>query len=123
MITAKEAWVIYAKYVSGWRAVSDKERRQIATEIIDENAQYSSPILELGGIESMIARMSKFQEEFPGGYFEIGGASAHHDVALLTWIIMKADGTEFARGHDQMRVSPEGKILSMTTFAPPITEI
>jgi hypothetical protein len=45
--------------------------------------------------------MATFHKDFPGGHFEIGGVSAHHNVALLVWVIIQADGKEFARGGDR----------------------
>lgn len=120
MVTNREAWDIYERYLQPWKPIEHDKRVALAMDIIAEDARYSSPILESGGRDSMIARMGAFQTQFPGGHIEIGDVSAHHDVALLTWIIVQADGTEFARGHDQMRVSPEGKIVSITTFAPPV---
>lgn len=121
-MTNEEAWAIYENYLQAWKPISDERRKALATESIAEDAQYSSPILQAGGRDSMIQRMSAFQEQFPGGRFEIGDVSAHHDVALLTWILVQADGTVFAKGHDQMRVSSEGKIVGMTTFAPPVSK-
>jgi hypothetical protein len=122
VITNQEAWAIYERYLQAWKPISDEQRIALATDIIAEDAQYSSPILEAGGRNSMIERMSAFQKQFPGGHIEIGDVSAHHDVALLTWIIVQADGTVFAKGHDQMRVSSAGKIVSVITFAPPVSK-
>ena len=122
VMTNQEAWAIYEKYVQAWKPISDEQRLALATDIIAEDAHYSTPILQAGGRSSMIERMSAFQKQFPGGHFEIGDVSAHHDVALLTWILVKADGTVFAKGHDQMRVSPAGKIVSIITFAPPVSK-
>jgi hypothetical protein len=120
VITNQEAWAIYEKYVQAWNPISDEQRIALATDIIAEDAQYSSPILQAGGRNSLIERMSAFQKQFPGGHFEIGDVSAHHDVALLTWILVQADGTVFAKGHDQIRVSSAGKIVSLITFAPSV---
>jgi hypothetical protein len=33
-------------------------------------------------------------------------------------MLVRADGTVFAKGHDQIRVSQEGKIVSLITFPP-----
>ena len=70
----------------------------------------------------MIEDMATFQSKFPGGHFDVGDVSAHHDVALLTWVLIQPDGKEVARGHDQLRVSPEGKIASIVTFAPSVPQ-
>lgn len=122
MITNQEAWKLYEVYVGGWKAISEEERAKIADEVLSEHFQYSTPQHELGGRETVIEDMAVFQKNFPGGRFDVGDVSAHHDVALLTWVLVQADGTVFAKGHDQIRVSPEGKIVSLTTFAPPVSK-
>lgn len=121
-VTNQEAWAIYEKYTQAWKPISEELRRSLAFESIAEDARYSSPLLEEGGRESIIQRMSAFQEQFPGGRFDVGDVSAHHDVALLTWILVQGDGTVFAKGHDQIQVSAEGKIVRLITFAPPVSK-
>lgn len=118
VITNKEAWTIYQKYVSGWQAISDEERRNISSEIIAANAKYSTPQHKAGGRDNMMADMAAFQQRFPGGRFDIGDVSAHHDVALMTWVLVQGDGKIIVRGHDQIRISSEGKIINLITFAP-----
>ena len=123
MITNSDAWKLYEKYVQGWKAVSDEERRGITIDVISENAEYFTPQHESGDRETMIEDMAAFQKSFPGGRFDVGDVSAHHDVALLTWILVTADEKVVAKGHDQIRVSAEGKIVSLITFAPSISEV
>lgn len=122
MLTNQDAWKVYQKYVEGWKAISDEQRAKIAAEVIAEDAQYSTPRHESGGHATVIEDMADFQVRVPGGHFDIGDVSAHHDVALLTWVMVHADGTVLAKGHDQIRVSSEGKIVSLITFAPPVTK-
>ena len=121
MMTNQDAWSIYQKYVDGWRAIPDAERTKIAVEIIADNAEYVTPRHQTGGRTTIIEDMAAFQAKFPGGHFDIGDVSAHHDVALLTWVLVQADGTTVARGHDQIRVSADRKITSLITFAPSVT--
>ncbi len=40
----------------------------------------------------MIDDMAEFQKKFPEGHFDLGDVSAYHDVALLTWLLVQADG-------------------------------
>lgn len=119
-LTNADAWKIYSRYLEGWKAVPADQRKTIAASIVADNAQYSTPRHTTGGRDTMIEDMATFQKKFPGGHFEIGDVSAHDDVALLTWVLIQPDGKEFARGHDQIRVSPDGKIASIITFAPPV---
>ena len=120
IMTNEEASKLYETYVSAWKAVSAEERTRIANEVISDHVHYSTPRHEQGGRATIVEDMETFQSKFPGGHFEVGDVSAHHGAALLTWVLVQADGTVFARGHDEMRVSPDGKIVSLTTFAPSV---
>ena len=118
-ITNKDAWTIYEKYLEGWNSRSDDMRKKVAAEITTDNIQYRTRNHDLGGRTEIIADMASFQEKFPGGHFDVGDVSTHHDVALLTWVLVQADGKVFAQGHDQIRVNADGKISSIITFPPP----
>jgi hypothetical protein len=118
-MTNQEAWAIYQSYVNGWKSISAAEREQIATAVLAPEVRYATPRHESGGRHTIIGDEAAFQERFPGGHFAIGDVSAHHDVALLTWVLVKADGAEVARGHDQIRVAA-GKIVELITFAPSV---
>jgi hypothetical protein len=118
-----EAWKLYEKYLGAWNTVSIEQRMKVATETLSENIEYQTPRHDLGtGRSQVIEDMATFHERFPGGHFEIGDVSSHHNVALLTWVIIQADGKEFARGHDQIAVDHDGQISKITTFAPSVKD-
>ena len=121
-MTNQEAWTLYESYLEGWKAISDEERAKVAEEVVAAGVRYSTRNHELGDRRTVIADMAAFQQKFPGGHFDVADVAAHHDVALLTWVLVQADGTEFARGHDQISVSPEGKIVGLITFPPSVSK-
>jgi hypothetical protein len=115
-----EAWKIYEKYIGAWNATSVEQRLKIASEILSDGVEYYTPRHDRSvGQSKIMEDIASFHENFPGGHFEIGDVSAHHDVALLTWVIVQADGKVFAQGPDQITVDQSGKISKITTFAPP----
>lgn len=120
VLTNQSAWQIYEKYLSGWNTASEEERVKTANEVVAEDAWYSTPRHQTGGRMTIIADMAAFQKKYPGGHFEVGDVSAHHDSALLTWVMVLPDGKVLARGHDAIRVSAAGKIVSVITFAPSV---
>ena len=121
MLTNRAAWDLYAKYVEAWKAIPDEQRTKIASEVLAVDLQYSTPRHESGGRDTVVEDMATFQTKFPGGHFDVGDVSAHHDVALLTWVLVQADGKIVAKGHDQIQVSADGKISRLLTFAPSVT--
>ncbi|WP_084292580.1 nuclear transport factor 2 family protein [Bradyrhizobium sp. WSM3983] len=119
VVTNHEAWNLYEKYLNAWNTTSIEQRFKIAEKVLSDNIEYLTVRHDLStGRSLVIEDMATFHEKFPGGHFEIGDVSSHHNVALLTWVIIQADGTEFARGHDQLTVDRDGKISKIITFGP-----
>lgn len=117
----QDAWKLYEKYISAWNTTSVEERLKIAAEVLSENMEYQTARHDLStGRSLVIEDMATFHERFPGGHFEIGDVSSHHNVAVLTWVIILADGKEFARGIDQIAVGHNGQISKIITFAPSV---
>lgn len=121
VMTNQEAWKLYEKYLSAWNTTSVEERLKIANEVLSENMEYQTARHDLSiGRSVVIEDMAAFHERVPGGHFEIGDVSSHHNVALLTWVMIQADGKEVARGGDQMTVARNGQIAKIITFAPSV---
>jgi len=119
-MTNLEAWKLYETYVGAWSSSSVEQRRKIAEEILTENIDYHTVRHDwCTGRAQVIEDMATFHERFPGCHFEIGDVSAHHNVAMLTWVIVQPDGKEVARGPDQITVDADGRISKIITFAPP----
>ena len=115
----QEAWTIYKRYLSAWNTTDVAARLQIANDVLADNIEYQTARHDWStGRSLVIDDMATFHEKLPGGHFEIGGVSTHHNVSLLLWVIIQADGTEFARGGDQITVGHDGKISKIITFAP-----
>jgi hypothetical protein len=78
--------------------------------------------MEGTGHQIIIDDIHDFQSKFPGGHFVLHSFSEHHDVALMEWQLILADGTPGVRGHDDIRITPEGKLAQIVTFAPSTLE-
>lgn len=118
-LTNKEAWKLYEKYLEGWNSTSEQIRKEVAAEVTSNDFRYRTRNHDSGGRPELVADMAAFQKRVPGGHFEIGDVSSHHNVALLTWVMIQADGSEIARGGDQITVDRDGKISRIITFPPP----
>jgi hypothetical protein len=121
MITDQQVWKLYAQYANAWKPNSDEQRTQMLADVLHKDFRYLTPEFE-GGLDTLLEDMAGIQKKVPGGYFDVEDVSTHHDVALLTWLLVQADGTVLAKGHDQIRVSPEGKIVNLLTFAPSVSK-
>jgi hypothetical protein len=113
---------LYKQYVKAWSAISDQERRNILNAVLETEIVYRIPRMEGTGHQIVIDDMNDFQTKFPGGRFALHGVSEHHDVALMEWQLILPDGTPGVLGHDAIRVTSEGKLGRIVTFAPSTLE-
>jgi hypothetical protein len=121
MTTNQQVWKLYTQYANAWKPNSEAERTKMLADVLDKDFHYLTPEFE-GGLETLLEDMAGIQKKVPGGYFDVEDVSTHHDVALLTWLLVQPDGTVLAKGHDQIRISSEGKIVDLLTFAPSVSE-
>lgn len=113
---------LYKHYASAFSATSDEERRRILDSTVEKDVVYRIPRMEGTGHQIIIDDIHNFQTKWPGGRFALYSVSEHHDVALMEWQLILADGTPDVRGHDAVRITPEGKLAQIVTFAPSTLE-
>lgn len=119
---SSKAAELYKYYVTAFAAIPDQERRKILNDVLDPQVIYRNPRMEGTGPQIVIDDIHDFQSRFPGGSFTLRSVSEHHDVALMEWQLIGADGVPGVRGHDAIRLTPEGKFGQIITFAPSTPE-
>ena len=113
---------LYKRYATAFSAISDEERRKILNSTVETTVTYRIPRMEGTGHQIILDDIHEFQTKWPGGRFALHSVSEHHDVALMEWQLILADGTASVRGHDAVRITPEGKLAQIITFAPSTPE-
>jgi hypothetical protein len=116
-MTKQQALQVYQSYVEAWSPISDAQRKSTLAGVFDERAEYLVPAY-VGGVSEAIQDMERFQKQYPGAHFEVENVSTHHEVAQFKWVLVLPDGKVTVKGHDCVRFSPEGKIVSLITFGP-----
>ena len=116
-MTNLQALNVYQSYVEAWKPIPDAQRKSILSEVFDESVEYLVPEY-VGGTSAAIEDMERFQKQYPGAHFDIENVSTHHEVALFKWVLILPDGKVTVKGHDCIRFSPAGKIVSLLTFGP-----
>ncbi|MDR3741074.1 MAG: hypothetical protein P4L40_18810 [Terracidiphilus sp.] len=119
---SSKAVELYKHYATAFSAISDQERRDILDSVLETDIIYRIPRMEGIGHQIVIDDIHDFQSKFPGGHFALHSVSEHHDVALMEWQLILPDGTPSVLGHDAIRITPEGKLGQIVTFAPSTLE-
>lgn len=119
---SSKAVELYQQYVKAWAPITAEERSNILESVLEKDIHYRIPRMEGTGHSIVIEDINDFQTKYPGGKFSLYSVSGHHDVALMEWQLILPDGTPSVRGHDAVRVTPEGKLGQIITFAPSTQE-
>lgn len=53
---------------------------------------------------------------YPGGRFRCSAPQTHHGFMRTTWIFLRPDKTEIARGEDFFELAGDGRIRRVTGF-------
>ena len=112
---SREAAVV--TYCGAWNAVDRAERDRLLAEVWAPDGEYtdSNPTLAVGRavLSDTIAAL---QKRYPGARFRCSGPQTHHAFMRTTWIFLRPDKTEIARGEDFFELAGDGRIRRVTGF-------
>ncbi len=107
---------IWERYASAWAAKDNVERRHILEGVIEPEFGYSDPRITCHGRDEMAGNLDAFQQRQPGGCFVLRDILGHHDFAMVSWQLIKADGEAATIGYDFVRFADGGHIAQITGF-------
>lgn len=104
-------------YCGAWNAVDRAARDRLLAEVWASDGVYtdSNPTLAVGRavLSDTIAAL---QKRYPGARFRCSAPQTHHGFMRTTWIFLRPDKTEVARGEDFFELAGDGRIRRVTGF-------
>jgi hypothetical protein len=107
-----EKWNEYAKT---WSRPGN-ERDAILANLVSDDVVYTDPNTQVFGRSGFSAHMAQFQDNVPGGYFEIIDVKGHHNQTLARWRLCGKDGNEMMQGTSHASLSEGGMFTSFSGF-------
>ena len=108
---------VVVSYCGAWNAVDRAERDRLLAEVWAPDGVYtdSNPTLAVGRavLGDTIAAL---QKRYPGARFRCSAPQMHHGFMRTTWIFLRPDKTEVARGEDFFELATDGRIRRVTGF-------
>lgn len=106
----------WKSYQAAWANIGDDERRALLERSVAPDCTYADPAGDANGLESLIVYIGKFQQQFPGAYFENDEFASHHGQALAAWRRLDRSGSPPVPGKSYARFGDDGKLVRMTGF-------
>ena len=106
-------WVIYQ---AAWSNSSVDEQQYLLASSVAADGVYTDPATPpLHGHGELLAYLTKFQQDYPGTWFQNQQLAVHHDQALADWTMIEANG-QLTTGTSYARYGADGQLTQMTGF-------
>jgi hypothetical protein len=108
---------VVVAYCGAWNAVDRTERDRLLAEVWAPDGAYtdSNPTLAVGRAV-LSDTIGALQKRYPGARFRCSAPQTHHGFMRTTWVFLRPDKTEVARGEDFFELGGDGRIRRVTGF-------
>jgi hypothetical protein len=114
---------VMTTYVALWNATDEKERRQLAADVLTEDAAIIYPTVAAHGREDVVAALGAFHGRLPGARFEkTSGVEEHHGWLRASWDMVLADGSVGLDGEDVAEFTDDGRLRRVLGFHNPLPQ-
>ena len=107
-------------YCGAWNSVDRAVRDRLLAEVWTPDGEYSdsNPTLTVGRA-ALSDTIAALQKRYPGARFHCSAPQRHHRFMRTTWIFLRPDKSEVARGEDFFELAADGRIRRVTGFFGP----
>jgi hypothetical protein len=107
-------------YQAAWGPISEEERHRLLQKSVSDDILYSDPASQTHGVEELVVRIGRSQQQFAGAYFQNDSFLEHHDQGLFQWTMFDGNRAVFVKGTSYGRFGDDGRLVQATGFfAPP----
>jgi hypothetical protein len=111
---------VVADYCAAWSTPDRTARDRLLARVWTPDGVYSDPEPTLAaGRAALSDTIGAFLSGHTGARFVCSSPQVHHRFMRISWILLRADGSESARGMDFGELAPDGRILRITGFFGP----
>jgi len=107
---------VFENYFAAFAKTSPSEREELMRASVADEVVFSNPGVSGRGLDNLLGHISRFQERFPGGYFEINWTRHQHGQILAEWTQFNKDGSKFITAHSYAQLNDEGRIAYFAGF-------
>ena len=110
---------VWERYVRSWKVASAAEKREIFPTCLSRHCVYTDPLTQAKGWDELLAYMTGFHEQIPGGHFVTEQFFAHHQRSAARWKMLTGAGATVGEGISYAEYDEQQRLVSMTGFFEP----
>ena len=104
-------------YCAAWNTDDRAERARLLERVWMPDGVYSDPNpTRTVGRAALSDSITALRRRYPGARFHCSAPQTHHAAMRATWLYLRPDNTEVARGEDFYELASDGRIKRVTGF-------
>lgn len=104
-------------YCAAWNTDDPAARARLLERVWTPDGVYSDPNpTRTVGRAALSDSIAALRRRYPGARFHCSPPQTHHAAMRVTWLYLRPDKTEVARGEDFYELAPDGRIKRVTGF-------
>jgi hypothetical protein len=104
-------------YCAAWSVTDRGARDRMLAQVWASDGVYSDPEPTLAaGRAALSDAIADFQHHYPGTHFRCSAPQIHHRFMRVTWVLLRADGTQVTHGVDFYDMARDGRIQRIVGF-------
>ena len=107
---------IWETYTSAWKAESVDDTRALLGASLALDCAYQDPLVKVSGWDELIAYMSTFHQQLPGGHFVTRRFRYHQGQSVAQWDMLDGQGKVIGDGVSVGNYNEAGRLVTVAGF-------
>lgn len=103
-------------YVASWKAERAEEKLALFEKTLNRGCVYRDPLIVAEGWQPLLAYMTDFHRQVPGGHFVTTEFITHHGRSIARWEMREGEARKIGVGTSYAEYDEYGKLTAMNGF-------
>ncbi|GJI98593.1 hypothetical protein RugamoR57_53110 [Duganella caerulea] len=107
---------VWETYTSAWKAESADDKRALFEASLARECAYQDPLTKVNGWDNLMAYMSNFHQQIPGGHFVTRRFRYHQGQSVAQWDMLDRLGNVIGDGASVGHYNEAGRLVAIAGF-------
>ena len=107
---------MWETYTAAWKAAHAGDKRPLLEASLAPECTYQDPLIKVSGWDELIAYMSDFHQQVPGGHFATRRFRFHDGQSVAQWDMLDAQDRVIGDGVSVAQYNEAGRLVAVRGF-------